>query len=296
MTSLWALLDDIAGLMDDVAVLSKVAAKKTAGVVGDDIAVSGEQLAGVKADRELPIVFAVGKGSLLNKAILVPLAIVMKAFAPFLIGPVLLCGGTYLCFEGIEKLLHAPWPWRRAHDGSAHAEAPAQPPVSEREKIRGAIRTDFILSAEIIIIALGSTEGASLLGTVIALIAVAILMTVGVYGLVALLVRFDDMGLALARGRNAFGTHIGNGMLWLAPKIMRTLSVVGTVAMFLVGGSLLLHYLHPAHARVASLTGEAFLASTLGGGAAALVCGLLLGSVAMAIVSAALGLKRRFAA
>jgi predicted DNA repair protein MutK len=254
--SLLALLDDIAVLLDDVSVMTKVAAKKTAGVLGDDLAVNAEKVTGVAADRELPVVWAVFLGSLLNKAILVPAALVIAAFVPWLITPLLMAGGLYLCFEGVEKVWHA-----LSHSGDekaaeaaalrARVESPDFDPLSfEKRKITGAIRTDFILSAEIIVITLGIVGDATLLVRASVLAGIALLMTVGVYGLVALIVKLDDAGLYLVQreGGGAFAALqrlLGRAFLALAPRLMTLLSVLGTAAMFLVGGGILVHGLAP---------------------------------------------------
>ncbi len=236
--SLLALLDDIATLLDDVSVLSKTAAQKTAGVLGDDLALNAQQVAGVAADRELPVVWAVAKGSLVNKAILVPAALAVSAFAPWAVMPLLMVGGLYLCFEGFEKLMHrAP---------AAAAEAPAQP-ADERAKVRGAVRTDFVLSAEIIAITLGIVAGQALATQLLVMAGVAVAMTVGVYGFVAAIVKLDDAGLALARRPGALAQGAGRAILAAAPRLMRALSVAGTAAMFLVGGGILVHGLPPLH-------------------------------------------------
>lgn len=251
--SLIALLDDIATVLDDVAVLTKVAAKKTAGVLGDDLALNAQQVTGVSADRELPVVWAVGRGSFVNKAILVPLALLISAFAPWLITPLLMVGGAFLCFEGVEKLAHR-WLHTPAEDEAHHEEltrALADPAVDlvalERDKIRGAIRTDFILSAEIIAITLGAVSEASLTTQATVLAVVAVAMTVGVYGLVAGIVKLDDLGLYLTRRPGGAAQAVGRGLLGAAPVLMKFLSVAGTAAMFLVGGGILVHGLGPVH-------------------------------------------------
>lgn len=251
--SLIALLDDIATVLDDVAVLTKVAAKKTAGVLGDDLALNAQQVTGVSADRELPVVWAVGRGSFVNKAILVPLALLISAFAPWLITPLLMVGGAFLCFEGVEKLAHR-WLHTPAEDEAHHEEltrALADPAVDlvalERDKIRGAIRTDFILSAEIIAITLGAVSEASLTTQATVLAVVAVAMTVGVYGLVAGIVKLDDLGLYLTRRPGGAAQAVGRGLLGAAPVLMKFLSVAGTAAMFLVGGGILAHGLGPVH-------------------------------------------------
>jgi predicted DNA repair protein MutK len=251
-SSLLALIDDIATILDDVALLSKVAAKKTAGVLGDDLALNAQQVAGVSADRELPVVWAVGKGSLINKLILVPSALAISMVAPWLVTPLLMVGGAYLCFEGFEKLWHT-WSHRKQED-KAHDEALMQaladPTVDlvalEKDKIKGAIRTDFILSGEIIAITLGTVQGQPWMTQFSVLASVALLMTVGVYGLVAGIVKIDDLGLYLTRlpsqqEKPGLLHALGRGLLVSAPVLMKVLSVVGTAAMFLVGGGILLH-------------------------------------------------------
>jgi predicted DNA repair protein MutK len=251
-SSLLALLDDIATLLDDVSVLTKVAAQKTAGVLGDDLALNAQQVAGVRADRELPVVWAVAKGSLLNKAILVPAALVISAFAPWAVRPLLMLGGAYLCYEGFEKLAHR-FLHSRDEDDAHRAELvrtrsdPAVDLVAvERAKVRGAVRTDFVLSAEIIVIALGLGAKAPFATQVGMLVGIALLMTAGVYGLVAAIVKLDDVGLYLCRrdGDTASARiqrRVGAGILVAAPWLMKGLSVAGTAAMFLVGGAILLH-------------------------------------------------------
>lgn len=257
-TSLLALIDDIATILDDVALLTKVAAKKTAGVLGDDLALNAEQVAGIRAERELPVVWAVAKGSLKNKLILVPAALALSALAPWGITPLLMVGGAYLCFEGFEKLAHK-FLHGKADEQVEHAElikALSDPEVDlvafEQEKIRGAVRTDFILSAEIIVIALGTVKDAAM-GTQIMVVAgIAAIMTVGVYGLVAGIVKLDDAGLHLVETSTAglWGKGrrlLGKGLLGAAPYLMKTLSVVGTAAMFMVGGGILVHGLPHSH-------------------------------------------------
>ncbi len=234
-TSLLALIDDIATVMDDVAVMTKIAAKKTTGVIGDDLALNAEQMTGISPERELPIIWKVCKGGLLNKVILVPIALIISSVAAFLILPMLMLGGLFLCFEGVEKVLEKFFP---------HGEEETAP-TSEEEKIKGAIRTDFILSAEIIVIALGSVASAPLSVQVISLSVIAIAMTIGVYGLVAILIKLDDMGLALTKTKYKINQVIGQGLLSAAPKIMRLLGIVGTIAMFLVGGGIISHAISP---------------------------------------------------
>lgn len=254
--NLLALIDDIAVLLDDVAVLSKVAVKKTAGVLGDDLALNAEQVSGVKPDRELPVVWAVAKGSMLNKAILVPAALAISAFLPILIPILLVVGGLYLCFEGFEKIWHKRSSEARQAEREARLQGLADPSVDlvvlEKQKIKGAIRTDFILSAEIIVIVLGTVKAADFTTQVTVLSALAVAITIGVYGLVAAIVKLDDAGLYLLRQsvkgnwRTAKRT-MGRTLLWVAPGLMKTLSVVGTVAMFLVGGGILVHSIPFVH-------------------------------------------------
>ncbi len=257
-SSLLALIDDIATVLDDVALMTKVAAKKTAGVLGDDLALNAEQVSGVRAERELPVVWAVAKGSMKNKLILVPAAILITAVAPWAITPLLMVGGAYLCFEGFEKLahkfLHGP-----AETEAEHAEqiqALSDPAVDlvalEKEKIRGAIRTDFILSAEIVVIALGTVQHAAFATQVAVIAGIAVIMTVGVYGIVAGIVKLDDAGLYLVKSsENTAGPSLkrilGKALLQVAPYLMKALAVIGTAAMFLVGGGILVHGLPYSH-------------------------------------------------
>jgi predicted DNA repair protein MutK len=297
--SLLALLDDIATVLDDVAVLTKVAAKKTAGVLGDDLALNAQQVTGVSADREIPVVWAVAKGSLLNKAILVPVALLISALAPWLITPLLMVGGAYLCFEGFEKLAHK-FLHSAQEDEVRHADlaqALADPAIDlvafERDKIKGAIRTDFILSGEIIAITLAAAAGATFTTQAAVLAGVSILMTVGVYGLVAGIVKLDDLGLYLVRTRRGLGAAFGQGLLRTAPVLMRVLSVVGTAAMFLVGGGILTHGLPAAHHLIEDWTARA---AALGAVAQALLPMLvdgLVGVVAGGLVLAAWTLVQR---
>ena len=257
-SSLLLLIDDIATILDDVALMSKLAAKKTAGVLGDDLALNAQQVAGVVAERELPVVWAVARGSLINKVILVPAALAISAFIPWAVLPLLMLGGAYLCYEGFEKLAHRLL-HSKAEDAAHHAgelRALADPAVDlvafEKNKIRGAVRTDFILSAEIIVITLGTVANASFATQVLVLCVIALLMTVGVYGLVAGIVKLDDGGLYLTRRAGAgilrrAQRGLGAGILWLAPWLMKALSVAGTAAMFLVGGGILVHGLPFLH-------------------------------------------------
>jgi len=260
-SSLLALIDDIATLLDDVALLSKVAAKKTTGVLGDDLALNAQQVSGIAAERELPVVWAVFKGSALNKAILVPAALAISAWAPWAVTPLLMVGGAYLCFEGFEKLAHK-FLHSKAETAAAHAalSAAAQDPTQdlvafERDKIKGAVRTDFILSAEIIAITLGTVAAATFTTQLLVLAGIAAVMTVGVYGLVALIVKLDDAGLYLSRRPGAATQRLGRGVLAAAPWLMKALSVAGTVAMFLVGGGILSHGLPALHGAAEALSG-----------------------------------------
>ncbi|HAT30346.1 MAG TPA: DUF808 domain-containing protein [Janthinobacterium sp.] len=272
--SLLTLFDDIAAILDDVALMSKVAAKKTAGVLGDDLALNAQQVSGVRAERELPVVWAVGVGSLKNKAILVPAALAVSAALPSAITPLLMLGGLYLCYEGFEKIAH-----RLLHGApAAHTVAPAADGdldivALERDKIKGAIRTDFILSAEIIVIALGTVATAPFGQQVAVLAGVAVLMTVGVYGLVAGIVKLDDAGLYLSRRAGSSPARrllrgFGAVLLAAAPLLMKALSVVGTLAMFMVGGGILTHGLTGAHGAIEGATAAAAGMAAAGLGAA----------------------------
>ena len=271
--------------------MTKVAAQKTAGVLGDDLALNAEQVSGVKADRELPMVWAVAKGSLINKAILVPLALAVSAFALSAVTPLLMLGGAYLCYEGFEKLAHK-FLHSKADDTSRHAElvsAVANPAVDivafEKDKIRGAIRTDFVLSAEIIIITLGTIGTASFSQRVTVLSAIAVAMTVGVYGFVAAIVKLDDVGLHLSKKRGALARTVGTALLSSAPMLMKLLSVVGTAAMFLVGGGIISHGIPALHHAIESASarlGDTFdgVAGTLADG----VVGIAAGAAVLAVV------------
>lgn len=290
--SLFLLLDDIATVLDDVALMTKVAAKKTAGVLGDDLALNAQQVTGVRADRELPVVWAVARGSFFNKAVLVPAALAISAWLPWLITPLLMLGGAFLCFEGVEKLLHA---WlHSAEEGKAEHDARASALADdavdmvafERDKVKGAVRTDFILSAEIIVISLGTVAGASLGEQLAVLAGIAVLMTVGVYGLVAGIVKLDDLGLYLSRRGGAAARSLGRGLLALAPWLMKALSVVGTAAMFLVGGGILSHGVPPLHHINESL---AFPLST----AFDALVGVVAGALVVGAVQLASALKTR---
>ncbi|MES2184249.1 MAG: DUF808 domain-containing protein [Pseudomonadota bacterium] len=288
--SLLTLLDDIASLLDDVSAMAQVAAKKTAGVLGDDLALNAQQVSGLQASRELPVVWAVARGSLLNKAILVPAALAISAVAPWAVTPLLMFGGAFLCYEGVEKLVHS---WQ--HHGAGHAEAPpveALDPTGlvdlEKDKIKGAIRTDFILSAEIIAITLGTVAGAPFVQRVIVVAGIALVMTVGVYGLVAAIVKLDDLGLYLRERAGALARAAGSAILWLAPWLMKALSVLGTAAMFLVGGGILVHGVPPLHHAIEGVGGGVLAGSLLNG-----VVGVVAGAVALAGVAACRRLLRR---
>jgi len=290
-TSLLALLDDIATILDDVAVLSKVAAKKTAGVLGDDLALNAQQVSGVKADREIPVVWAVCKGSFINKLILVPAALAISAFAPWAVTPLLMVGGAFLCFEGFEKLAHkfmhsAP---EQAAERAALTAAVANPQVDllalEKDKIKGAVRTDFILSAEIIAITLGTVQGKDFSTQLFVLSTIAIVMTVGVYGLVAGIVKLDDAGLYLSQTGSNLRRSVGRAILWLAPWLMKGLSIAGTAAMFLVGGGILTHGLAPLAHVIEGITAAAASVPSVGT-ALALITPLLLDAVVGIIAGA----------
>jgi hypothetical protein len=302
--SLFALLDDIASVLDDVAILTKVATQKTAGVLGDDLALNAQQVSGVRADRELPVVWAVAKGSLLNKAILVPAAIAISAVAPWAIVPLLMLGGLYLCYEGVEKIWHK---FTHRDQAAARREELAKaledPKVDlrtlEKDKIKGAIRTDFILSAEIIVIALGTVAAANFSTRVAVLVGIGLLMTAGVYGLVAGIVKLDDVGLYLV-GRNGDSVFarsaraLGRGILWFAPWLMKALSIAGTAAMFLVGGGILVHGIpaleHWLHALTGQPEGVSTMQAILSGivpAMTAAVIGVIAGAIAVTVVALA---------
>ncbi|MDF3013067.1 MAG: hypothetical protein K0Q78_1271 [Cellvibrio sp.] len=290
-SSLLMLLDDIATVLDDVAVMTKVAAKKTAGVLGDDLALNAQQVAGVRAERELPVVWAVAKGSALNKAILVPAALLISAFIPWLIIPLLMVGGAYLCFEGFEKLAHK-YLHSKQEDEQHHRElirAVANPEVDmvafEKEKIKGAVRTDFILSAEIIVIALGTVAAATFTRQAAVVVSIAVLMTVGVYGFVALIVKLDDIGMHLCKKPSATAKFFGNILLAAAPKLMKFLSVLGTAAMFMVGGGIVTHNTPVLHHWIERATGMTepvgWLTSSILNG----VAGVIIGALVLVVVS-----------
>lgn len=291
--SLLSLLDDIAGLLDDVATLTKVATKKTAGVLGDDLALNAQQVTGVAADRELPVVWAVAKGSAKNKLIIVPAALAISAVAPWAVTALLMAGGAFLCFEGFEKVAH-----KFLHRDDAHAEtqhrrehlaALANEEVDivalEKEKIRGAIRTDIILSAEIIVITLGTVAEEPFVNQVTVLSVVAAGMTIGVYGFVAGIVKLDDLGLALSRRPSGASQAVGRGLLVAAPYLMKTLSIAGTAAMFLVGGGILSHGIPPVHHFEERVHEAAGAWGWLAGMAVQAVVGILVGAVVALVVA-----------
>ena len=287
--SLLTLIDDIATLLDDVSVMTKVAAKKTAGVLGDDLALNAQQVTGINADRELPVVWAVAKGSMINKAILVPLALLLAAWQPWLVTVLLMIGGAYLCFEGFEKIAHK-WLHKPEEDAQHHAElldAIEDETVDmvqfEKDKIKGAVRTDFVLSAEIIVITLGTVASKPLMEQLAVLVGISLIMTIGVYGFVAGIVKLDDIGLWLAQKKSTAAQQLGRFFLWLMPVLMKVLAFVGTLAMFLVGGAIVahnlpasfgLHHLYEvvAHSLPTWLSG---ISSTVMDGLAGLVVGAL---------------------
>ena len=287
--SLFLLLDDIATVLDDVSILTKVAAKKTAGVLGDDLALNAQQVSGVKADRELPVVWAVCKGSFVNKLILVPAALAIGSFQPWAITPLLMIGGAFLCFEGVEKLAHK-FLHKDEHEAQVtqHVQAVADPAVdvvaAEKAKIKGAVRTDFILSAEIIVITLGTVGGQSFGTQVAVLSSIALIMTIGVYGLVAGIVKLDDAGLWLTRRASAAQQAFGRGILATAPWLMKALSVAGTAAMFLVGGGILVHGVPAFGHAVEAWAASAGVLGTLGSMAVNAGVGIVAGAIVLAVV------------
>jgi uncharacterized protein len=301
--SLLLLLDDITTVLDDVAVLTKVAAKKTAGILGDDLALNAQQVTGVSAERELPVVLAVAKGSLINKVILVPVALLISYFIPWLITPLLMLGGAFLCFEGFEKVLHYFFhdkPSDQAHQKALHAAASTTQTnllSLEKEKVKGAIRTDFILSAEIIVVTLGSTANATFNQQILIVSGIAFAMTVGVYGLVAGIVKLDDVGIHFMQKKGQDLWHqlvraIGRFLLSFAPILMRLLTVLGTAAMFLVGGSIIHHGLSWLHhfneELMMHLQGESVLSSVLlviAPFIADAIVGMLVGACCLALVT-----------
>jgi len=295
-SSLLMLIDDIASVLDDVAVLSKVAAKKTAGVLGDDLALNAEQVSGVRAERELPVIWAVTKGSLLNKLILVPAALLISAIAPWAVMLLLMLGGAYLCFEGFEKIAHKYLHPKDVEENKNALQQTLLKPEAdlvafEKEKIKGAIRTDFVLSAEIIVIILGTLQGQPFSTQVTVLSLLAIGFTLGVYGFVAAIVKIDDAGLYLIKTATAsafgkFKNSVGQGLLAFAPFLMKTLSIVGTIAMFMVGGGILMHgipgaeeYIHHAAESIELSLLSAVLPSLAGA-----VVGLISGGLLVALI------------
>ena len=313
--SLLTLLDDIAAMLDDVALMTKVAAKKSAGVLGDDLALNAQQVSGVQAARELPVVWAVAKGSMRNKAILVPAALAISAFAPWLVTPLLMLGGAFLCYEGVEKLVHVAQHRRgaKAHAAEVAAAAPIapaavapgaanaakvnvasddQPLLMEKEKVQGAIRTDFILSAEIIAITLGAGAGAPFGQQLAVLVGIAVAMTVGVYGLVAGIVKLDDLGLYLNQRASPVAKACGRAILVAAPYLMKALSIAGTAAMFLVGGGILVHGVPALHHMVegwGASGGIALVLPMLGNAA----IGAVAGAIVLAAVTGVQKLRKR---
>jgi predicted DNA repair protein MutK len=290
-SSLLMLLDDIATVLDDVAVMTKVAAKKTAGVLGDDLALNAQQVQGVRAERELPVVWAVAKGSMINKAILVPAALMISAFIPWLIVPLLMIGGAFLCYEGFEKLAHKFLHSKQevAQQQQELIEAVANPDVDlvafEKEKIKGAVRTDFILSAEIIVIALGTVAAATFTKQAAVVVSIAVIMTVGVYGFVALIVKLDDMGAHLCRKSGAIAQFFGRILLAAAPKLMKFLSVLGTAAMFMVGGGIVTHNTPVLHHWIESAAGVTAPVGWLTSAVLNGLAGVIIGALVLAVVT-----------
>lgn len=287
-SSLLTLLDDIATLLDDISLMGKLAAKKTAGVLGDDLSLNAQQVSGVRANRELPVVWSVAKGSLLNKVILVPLALLISAFIPWAITPLLMIGGAFLCYEGVEKVLHSFASRKdeetpQARQQRLEALAAKDPLAFERDKVKGAIRTDFILSAEIVAITLGIVSEAPLLNQVLVLSGIAIAVTIGVYGLVGVIVKLDDMGYWLVDKSNSLARIIGKGLLVLAPWLMKSLSVIGTLAMFLVGGGIVVHGIAPLHHAIEHFAqGQGSVVAAILPTIVNLVIGFIIGAIVIA--------------
>ncbi len=290
-SSLLTLLDDIATLLDDISVMGKIAAKKTAGVLGDDLSLNAQQVTGFKANRELPVVWGVAKGSFLNKLILVPLALVISAFAPWAITPLLMIGGANLCYEGVEKVMHSFHKDKSQESADARQqrlqkEIEKDPAAYEKKKIKGAVRTDFILSAEIVAITLGIVSEAPLLNQVIVLAGIAILVTIGVYGIVAGIVKLDDLGLWLRKKSSSVAQGIGSALLFAAPWLMKILTVVGTLAMFLVGGGIVVHGIAKLHHWIEAMShGYGGLVAMLISNGANLVIGFIIGSIVLLVVN-----------
>lgn len=282
--SLLTLLDDIASILDDVSVMTKTAASKTAGVLGDDLALNAQQVSGVVAKRELPVVWAVAKGSFVNKLILVPVALGISAVAPWLITPLLMVGGTYLCFEGTEKLIHHFFHRSKKMPEQVAKElaAPPAPGDTEKAKVKGAIRTDFVLSAEIIAITLGIVADSTFSTQLLVLSIIAVVMTAGVYGLVAGIVKLDDLGLHLSQKTGAASRSMGRGILWFAPFLMKGLTIVGTAAMFLVGGGIIAHGLPWLHHSIEGMVHKIGTIEDVGTFVSALSEALLNGVVGLA--------------
>ena len=297
-SSLLTLLDDIATLLDDISVMGKLAAKKTAGVLGDDLSLNAQQVTGVRANRELPVVWGVAKGSLINKVILVPLALLISAFIPWAITPLLMLGGAFLCFEGVEKVLHSLQARKHKEDPQVRqrrleALANQDPMAFERDKVKGAIRTDFILSAEIVAITLGIVAEAPLLNQILILSGIALLVTVGVYGLVGIIVKLDDMGYWLVEKTSSLAQWTGKALLAIAPRLMKVLSIVGTLAMFLVGGGIVVHGITPLHHAIENLAhGQNAVIASLLPTVANLVLGFIIGAIVLAGVKAIAALRR----
>lgn len=298
---LLALLDDITTLLDDIASMTKVAAGKTAGVLGDDLALNAEQVSGVRAERELPVVWAVAKGSIKNKLIIVPVALLLSAFVPWLITPLLIVGGSYLCFEGFEKVFHhiAHRNGPKDHQITKQVLNPAADLVAlEKKKISGAIRTDFILSAEIVVIALGTVQDASMTQQILVLSLLASAITVVVYGLVAAIVKLDDVGLNFVKSTRRFVVILGRGINRFCPILMRTLSIVGTAAMFLVGGGILVHgfpWLHHLSESIAHMSFINPLPAWIFNTLANAVVGILHGGLLVGIVESTRTLRAKVA-
>jgi len=305
-SSLLALLDDIAAVLDDVSVMTKMAAKKTSGVLGDDLALNAQQVTGVRAEREIPVVWAVAKGSFINKLILVPLALLISAFIPWAVTPLLMIGGAYLCFEGAEKLMH-----KYLHSNQDRSEkreqqatmSPEELAAFEKSKIKGAVRTDFVLSAEIIAITLGIVSATTFMNQVIVLSIIAIVMTVGVYGLVAGIVKLDDLGFYLQKKRAKLLSQLGKGLIYATPYLMKTLSIVGTAAMFMVGGGILTHGISIIYNWIEELALAASLTPTIGSimqfitpPVANLIFGLLVGIVLVLLITLIKQAKNRLTA
>ncbi len=297
-SSLLTLLDDIATLLDDISVMGKLAAKKTAGVLGDDLSLNAQQVTGVRANRELPVVWGVAKGSLINKVILVPLALLISAFIPWAITPLLMVGGAFLCFEGVEKVLHSLQARKHKEDPQVRRQrlealANQDPMAFERDKVKGAIRTDFILSAEIVAITLGIVAEAPLLNRILILSGIALLVTVGVYGLVGIIVKLDDMGYWLVEKTSSLAQWTGKALLAIAPRLMKVLSIVGTLAMFLVGGGIVVHGIAPLHHAIENLAhGQNGVIASLLPTGANLVLGFIIGAIVLAGVKAIAALSR----